>query len=207
MRSATTAAHRRAYVLTRILLGGVLVATLPSAIRWRQERIDLAIDASETARRARGMLDGRRYLADTLVARTLVLDRARQRLISGRSGGSATGALATFLSQSADDVGLSVVGMRMSTDTTDLRFLRVTAHVDAAGDISGLMQFLLLVEAGEPLLEVRTLTVTPAADRAPEASEHLSAQLVISGLAVRGAAATMASAGETDSAPATGVLR
>ncbi len=160
-----SARDRRALVLggAAVVLGLALTQGAP---RWLASFEDLR---DEAYRQRRGLLDATALieaipaLRDSLAGRKLRFEVERSGLIEDRVPAAAAARLGSLVSLAATSAGLALQSIDLQPDSSTERALRRPAvRGEARGDISGLGQFLLLIESGPPLMRVTTLSVVQA---------------------------------------------
>lgn len=105
-------------------------------------------------------------------------------LVDGRTPAAAAGALASILSTTAEQSGLSVSTTQATADTSrSAAFTRLTASLSATGDIRALARLLARIEAGPQLLAIRELSIDQSDPAAPATQpEVLRIQLKVQAL-------------------------
>jgi hypothetical protein len=181
-----------------LLIGGTIISTIVLVARtlpvWREwderSRAEAVSAATELATLERG-LALLPALRDSARARTARAEAQRARMIAGETVTVAGAALATHVTDIADDLGLRVESVQIRPDTVFRSgHARVAVRVNASGDVTHLTDLLSALEMGEELLAVRELTISPSDAFASDAQpEVLHFQLLVEGLAVQHAAA------------------
>jgi hypothetical protein len=144
---------------------------------------DLAVSDLAAARQAVTMLP---LVRDSLTVRRTRFADLADGLLLANNPGTAAADLGALVASAAQAAGLAVGPITVRSDTSTAHvFARPTAHGDARGDVSGLVQFLLLLEVGPPLLTVKQLIVTQTDPGGPtERPEELRVEFVIEALAL-----------------------
>lgn len=121
----------------------------------------------------------------TLAARLVHLVAADSSLLPSGSAGHVASELGSVVRSSARAAGLEVLGATTQSDSLSPGgFQQAEVRLDAQGDVSGLMQFLLLVELAPGLLDVRDLAITPADPAGVgEQAEVLRISITLTGVA------------------------
>ena len=102
-------------------------------------------------------------MRDTLRARRRRLDEADSLLLPAGTSARIASELGAIVRSAARSAGLEVLGAMSQSDSASSGPLhRAQVRIDAQGDISGVMQFLLLVELAPGMLDVREISLTPA---------------------------------------------
>lgn len=151
-----------------LTIGGTILAVAFLLVRGIPLWLAL-LDGAQTVaeRETRALADARALIAAAPRLRdSLNVRRARYLaiapdIIASESPDAAVARLSGIVSSAASSAGIALNSLSLSADTGLRRgFGRPTVRGEARGDISGLTQFLLLVETGPPLLRVAQLTVT-----------------------------------------------
>lgn len=157
-----------------IVLGGLalcaLVATwllsiavppLTALHRRNQVRSD------DLARLARRPPSG--VLRDSLGHLSAWFDTLQLQLLPGRSGTQVVSQLHGAIRQLASDAGLSVLSTRAESDSSaEAPFVLAVTSLEAEGDVSGVLQFLLLLDTARGLPRLRSLSITPLEPGGPD---------------------------------------
>jgi hypothetical protein len=122
---------------------------------------------------------------DTLAARVVRLARADSLLLSPGSPAHVASELGAIVRDASRTAGLELLGATTQSDSVVIgTFQRAVVRLEAQGDVSGLMQFLLLVELAPGLLDVRELSVTPVEPAAgDDRAEVIRVSIAIEGVA------------------------
>lgn len=122
---------------------------------------------------------------DTLAARTGRLASADTLLLSPGSPAHVASELGAIVRGSARTAGLELLGATTQSDSVVRQaFQSALVRLEAQGDVSGLMQFLLLIELAPGLLDVRELSVTPVEPAAGgDRAEVIRVSISIEGVA------------------------
>lgn len=125
-------------------------------------------------------------LEDSLEARSLLLAAADSTLLPSGSPAHVASELGSIVRNSARSAGLELLGATTQSDSlTRGAFQFASVRLEAQGDVSGLMQFLLLVELAPGLLDVRDIAITPAEPAAGnDRAEVLRISLTLEGVAL-----------------------
>lgn len=141
---------------------------------------------SDAAHETRALADAQALIAaapilqDSLNARRHRYLAIAPYVIASESPDAAVARLSGIVSSAATSAGVALTSLSLSADTGLVRgFGRPAVRGEARGDISGLTQFLLLVEMGPPLLRVARLTVTPSDPFGNMRTEELRIAFVI----------------------------
>lgn len=145
-----------------VLISGILLTRgLPS---WRSALVQAQDEAALEQRAladARALIKVLPALRDSLEQRRGRLDALTPRLIKEANAHVAVARLEAVVSAAAASAGIVVSSLGLRADSSGARALRrPQVHGEARGDASGLLQFLLLLELGPPLVRVPTLTIT-----------------------------------------------
>ena len=132
---------------------------------------------------ARALVEASPRMRDSLVARRQRLNRALTAAITASDPTAAASTLGAIVSAAARDVNVTVNAVRLRPDSDAKGFSRPRVAVDARGDVSGLVQLLLLLEESTSILSVAELAVTQAEPGSTGRAEDLSMMLVVGGLA------------------------
>lgn len=185
--SALGARDRRALLVG----GGVLVAAL--AFRSMLTAVD-ALGVMRQRNQVRADLLARietrpavAILGDSLRQLETALDTARGRLLPRGTDASVASNLHAAVRRAATDVGLVLHSTRAESDTSVAGpFAAASVRLDAEGDVSAVMQFLLILELAPGALRFTDMSVTPlepaAGDDRPEA---IRLSITVSGIAPR----------------------
>ena len=178
----------------RALVIGACVVALAALVRGVPLALDRASRAAATAQvradraaYAQRMLASLPAMRDSLVARSLQLDAVNATLIRAGSPARVSADLSALVSRAARDVGLDLFSSSATSDSsTESPLLRAELHLDAQGDIAGVMQFLLLLELSPGLLDIREFALSQPDPAAPSnRPEQLRLTLTIDGVARR----------------------
>lgn len=184
---ALSSRDRRALMFGMVTLGLALAVRLAlpaiTALRRAEEQNQLRADA--LARLASRPSAGE--LADTLRSLSAALDSARSALLPSGSGAAVASHLHAVVRRAASDVGLKVFESRAEADSgSAVGFVTAAVRLEAEGDVSNVMQFLLLLELAPGSLRFEDLSITPleptASDDRPES---IRLAIAIEGLAPR----------------------
>jgi hypothetical protein len=125
-------------------------------------------------------------MRDSLLARRRRLAASDSLLLPSGTPASVASELAASLRRAAADVGLELLGATTEPGAAASGSLqRARVRLDAQGDVSGILQFLLLVELSPGLLDVSDLAITalePGA--ADDRAEAIRISLTIEGVAL-----------------------
>jgi hypothetical protein len=187
----------------RTLIGGVLGMSIiiggshaiPVWREWDEQSRSNAVELTTQVAALETELRNLPALRDSARVRHARALTARGRLIEASTVGAAAGALATQVSDIADDLGVKVSAVQFRPDTLFRSgYARVAVTLTAAGDITHLADLLQALELSDALLAVRELTVTPADVLMPDArAETLRFQILVEGLAMKTSDSTSAS--------------
>jgi Type II secretion system (T2SS), protein M subtype b len=140
--------------------------------------------AARSSRDARSLLSSLPAMRDSLIARRATLLGALPLVTSAPDANAAASSLSGAVSRAAADAGLATIAVSLRPDTIVVRGLsRSRVSLEARGDVSGLMQFLLLLEAGPPMMRVVEMTVTQPDPIGEARAEELRIMLVAEGVA------------------------
>ena len=178
-----------------LLIGGALVLlvivirTVPFAISASRATAARAQSASDRLEFSRRLILSSASMESTLVGMEEALARADAELLGAGSPARVAAELSAQLTQSARSAGLAVLSASATGDsTTGPVLVRPRVRLEALGDISGVMQFLLLLETGRGLLHIVEIAVTQPDPASPnERPEQLQLSILVEG-AARGAA-------------------
>ena len=175
-----------------LAIGGLVIAVAAAGGRG----IPLWVDALERARddvgrEQRALADAYAVIAAAPALRNaLIQHRGRYlamapAIIAERAPADAAARLGSLVSVAATSAGVSVGSMSVRADSGAGRaFARPSVRGEARGDISGLAQFLLLIELGPQLMRVSELTVTqPDPVGGTGRAEELRIAFVVEGVA------------------------
>lgn len=133
---------------------------------------------------ARAIVAAEKAMRDSLLARRARLHLVWPSVIDAPDPSAAASRLSALVSTAATNAGIAVGSVAMRSDTSTIRGLnRPRVVVDARGDVSGLMQFLLLLEMGPPLMHVTALTVAQAEPGGAGRAEELRLTLGVEAVA------------------------
>jgi hypothetical protein len=127
-------------------------------------------------------------MRDSLQARRARLATADSLMLPSGSPARVASELAASVRRSAADVGLELLNATTEADSVVHGPLqRARIRIDAQGDISGILQFLLLVEISPGLLDVTNLAITPLEPTGgDDRAEAIRLSLTIEGVALVG---------------------
>lgn len=138
---------------------------------------------------ATALLSAERTINDTLVRRWHRWEAERHAVIDDWVPAAAAARLRSHVSVAASAAGLVLQSIDLRPDSSATHALRRPAvRGEARGDISGLAQFLLLIEMGPPLMRVSDLTIIqpdPVGGR--DRSEELRISFLIEGTSLAAA--------------------
>lgn len=168
-----------------VVLVALIANVVPTWYAWTassRAAADLAVSDLAAARRAVAILP---LVRDSLTVRRTRFADLADGLLLANNPGTAAADLGALVANAARAAGLAVGSITVRSDTSTAHFFaRPTVHGDARGDVSGLVQFLLLLEVGPPLLAVKQLTVTqPDPGGTTDRAEDLRVEFVIEALA------------------------
>jgi hypothetical protein len=188
----------------RTLIGGVLgMSVILGGSRaiplWREWDEQSRASAAELTTQVAALETQLRLLPalrDSARARAARADAARTRVIKASTVGAAAGALATQVTDIADDLGIKVSAVQLRPDTLfRAGYARVAVTLTAAGDVTHLADLVQALELSDALFAVRELTVTPADVLVSDARpETLRFQILVEGLAMKSSDSTHQSA-------------
>lgn len=170
-----------AFVLL-VAFGGV--RGLPALVRALDSmRGDLVLER-RTLADVRSLVAATPAMRDSLVARRHRLAMNSAAAIIAPDPTGAASALGALVTGAARDVNVSVSALRLRPDSAGAHgFSRPRVAVEARGDVSGLMQLLLLIEGGTLLMTVTELAITQSDPLGAGRAEELAMSLVVEGLA------------------------
>lgn len=172
-------------------VGALVVLTALAATRgvpaWWQllERAREAASAESRALNdARAVAESAGALRDSLRVRRARYVAATPMLIVAGSPADAASRLSALVGGAAKDAGVAMNTVTLRADTaSEATFSRPRVRGDARGDVSGLSQFLLLIEGGPTHLRVIDLTVSQPDPIGGARPEELRFSFTIEGLA------------------------
>lgn len=175
-----------------LLMGGLLVVlaiVLGRGVPLWLELLGGSRDEADQARRAladaRAVIAAAPELRDSLVVRRARYLNAAPAVIVGATPSAVASRLSAIVSAAATNAGIAMSSVMLRADTaSSSAFGRPSVRGEARGDISGLTQFLLLIELGPPLLRVAELTVTQADPAGAGRAEELRIAFVIEGMSL-----------------------
>ena len=170
-----------ATVVAAAMLYRLVVPTVESLAQVRQSN-QAASDRLEYSGQDVAALDATR---DTLAARSGLLVVADSLLLSPGSPAHVASELGAIVRGAARTAGLELLGAATQSDSVvSGTFQRALVRLEAQGDVSGLMQFLLLIELAPGLLDVREFSVTPVEPAAAgDRAEVIRVSISIEGVA------------------------
>ena len=188
-RLAISARDRRALLVCSLAVGAIVGAGrgIPA---WRSWDADVRGGAAVQVRQLE-MLEGGLALLpslrDSVGARRSRLDSVAAMFVDGDSPALAAAALATIVSDLAEEGGVQVNSVQVRADSAwRSSVARVGVRVSATGDVTGLTDLLQQIEGHDLLLQVREMVVTQPAPTAPDhVPEALRLELLVEGLALR----------------------
>ncbi len=154
---------RRAIGVGAAVLFVAFAATrgLPAWWQLLERARDTASAELRAVRDARAVIAAAEVLEDSLRVRRARYVAATPMLVLAGSPSDAASRLSAVVSDAARNAGVAMSSVTLRADTsTASTFGRPRLRGEARGDISGLSQFLLLIEGGPTLLRVIDLTVT-----------------------------------------------
>jgi hypothetical protein len=178
----------------RTLAGGftVIAAALivskgiPAVRAWEAEQVAAAASARADIARLEAGVGTLAELRDTIRARTARLNAIDTVMLSGPSPSSVAAALASMISDIADDNRLRVGGLQLRADSTIKHGMaQAEVRVTATSDVVGLAGFLRDLESNPTPLLVRELAVSQPEPGAGDAkAEALRLDLLVATLGV-----------------------
>lgn len=177
---------RRALILGVITVLLALVASrgAPAWYAALERAREESASAARSSRDAKALLRSHPLMRDSLIARRATLLGALPLVTSAADANAAASSLGGAVSRAAADAGLATIAVSLRPDTLVVRgFSSPRVSLEARGDISGLMQFLLLLETGPPLMRVVEMTVTQPDPIGAARAEDLRIMLVAEGVA------------------------
>lgn len=180
---------RRTLALGGLVIGTIVMMSCGLPI-WREWDARTRTDAHELSAELSILerdLSRLTALGDSARVRSGRADALRDRLIEGETVSAAGAALATTVTDLADDLGIKVSAVQIRPDSVfRANHARVAVRLTASGDVIHLTDLLTALETGTLLLAVRELSISPSDAFAPDAQpEVLRFQLLVEGLAVR----------------------
>jgi hypothetical protein len=178
-----------------LIVGGVAVLTLllasrgvPAWLAWVREHRAAATELADRLELARAAAKSG-HLGPGVDSLSTLYRAARPALLDGDTPAQAGAALASYVADVADatGVGLGAVQLTIDSAVASEAISRVRVRADLTGDVRGVLDLLHALETStEPLLAVRTLTITSAEPAAPaDRAEMLRATLEVEGLGRR----------------------
>ncbi len=168
-----------------LIIGGSRV--IPLWREWDQQTRTSAAELTTEVASLRAQLRLLPALRDSAKTHAARADSVRERLIDAPTVGAAGAALATHVTDIADDIGVRVSAIQIRPDTLFRSgYARVAVTLTATGDVTQLSDLLQSIEISDARLAIRELTVTPADVLVPDARpETLRFQLLVEGLAAK----------------------
>lgn len=186
--AALSSRDRRALLVGGAVLAfALLLRVMPAVARIAIAEAVAAQSASDrTAFAASGARDSARILSELSTQRAR-LEARRPELLNGGGGARLASELSALVTGAARDAGLDLLGATAVPDTLAPAALEVAeVRVEVQGDVSGVMQYLLLLEQAPGLLNVRELSVSQPEPAAPgSVVESLRASLLVTGVSLR----------------------
>ena len=179
-----TARDRRAL---RWGAGTILAALLALRVVPDAVRAAGAWQARSAARQAtlgqtRRLLGELPQLRDSLSRLLPAVVALAPRLLDGRTPTEVSASLAALVTLDARQHALAVVRVDPLPDAVAGAFTRVTVHAELEGDVRGLVAMLQMLETGDPLLTLESLSVdAPDEGSASNHSERLRMEFTIAG--------------------------
>ena len=167
-----------------IVLVLVIVKAAPAFNVWATEARASDMEWRAELRRDRAIIARSAVTRDSTLARGRRVIALAPALLAGDSPGAAGASLASLLSGAAaqSNVRLGVVQLRSDT-LSHAEFTRVGAHLDATGDVGGIVRLLSSLERGPTLLAIRSLAITqPDVAAGDDRIEALHLELDVEGL-------------------------
>lgn len=190
---------RRALLIGSIVLGGSFALTrgIPAWLTLLAESADSASRETRALADARALIVAAPALRDSLTARRTRYLAMAPSVIASATPDEAVARLSGIVSESASNAGVVLSSLSLIADTTSVNgFGRPSVRGEARGDVSGLTQFLLLIEIGPPMLRVSHLTVTQPDPVGTGRAEELRIAFVIEGMSLTASAQTSAKGSE-----------
>lgn len=165
--------HRRNVIIATGLALALGARIWPSWTAWNE---GLRAETTQLQRRARWLaqLSSGRAAAMLDTHRTLAASASRS-FLSAVGDDRGASALSSVIAQYAADAGLVLGPARVIAEDA------LALEASATGDVSGLMQFLLLVEQGTPRLHLTALVIGATRSHPLPASETLDIRFRIQG--------------------------
>ena len=154
---------------------------------WDEQAHSAADESSAQLLSLEAQLRTLSALRDSARVRTVRAEAERERLIEAPTVAVAGAALATRVTDMADELGVKVSSVQIRPDSVfRAGYAKVAVTLSAVGDVTHLTDLLTALESSDALLAVRELTVSPGDALAPDGKpETLRFQLIVEGLAVR----------------------
>ncbi|MEO8623803.1 MAG: type II secretion system protein GspM [bacterium] len=180
---------RRTLIMGALTIGTTLLASrgVPAWRAWDQHARSASTDAMNELAAIEQQLRLLPALRDSARSRSLRADALRSRLIGAPSVTSAGAALASQVTDIADDLGLKVNAIQIRPDSVFRdKHARVGVRLTAIGDVTHLADLLSALESTAASLAIRELSISPGDPMLPDGRpETLRFQIMVEGLAVR----------------------
>jgi hypothetical protein len=175
--TATRLAPRDVRALTVGVVALVILIGVPRGGRawltWRAETLQAATEMTHELARTKAMIAGLETALDSAEKRVARFRDAGSMLFVARKPADAAAALAATIREAAGP-SIRVVAIESRTDTARTNTLRrVTATVQAHGDVTGLAAMMQLLESRRTVLALRTLSMQPQSVETPQDAVEL----------------------------------
>jgi hypothetical protein len=182
------ARDRRTLVIGLLTVGSIVAVGrgVPAWRRWDQSARVAAADAVRELQAIEGASRQLPAMRDSVAAWRRRLDTLAVMVLEGESPAQAAAALATAVTDAADEAGMLIGSVQVRPDSIYKgSFARVAVRLSATADVTSLAQLLQDLEGGELLLSIRELTVSQPAPAAPaNTPEALRLEILVEGLAM-----------------------
>ena len=176
-----------------LLLGGAVIGVLlalshgyPAWKDWLRRSSAAASELTAEVQRAEWSVEHARMVADTLDARRRRLAALAPAVIRASSPALAAGSLADLVSELAATAGVRLASVQLRAESaTPGAFEQVAIRASGVGDLRPVVEFLIALERGPPLLAVRELSITqPEPAASADLAQQLRVDLTVEALAL-----------------------
>jgi hypothetical protein len=160
---------------------------IPVWREWDEQSRGSARELSLQVAALKSQLRHLSVLRDSARALTVSASAERERLLEASTVGIGGAALATRITDVADELGIRVSAVQIRPDSLFRSgYARVAVSLTASGDVTHLTDLLQSLESSDALLAVRELTVTPGDVLTPDGRpETLRFQVLVEGLVMK----------------------
>jgi hypothetical protein len=177
---------RRALLVGVAAIAATIVAArgVPAYLAWQREARAAVIELRGSLARAQGLIVRAGPSRDSAIARGHRVIALAPAILSGDTPNSAGATLAGILAGAAAQSGIRLGTVQVRADSLSRdAFTRVGAHMEATGDVRGIIGMLGALEGGPQFIAIRSLSISqPEPAAGDDRVETLHVELDVEGL-------------------------